>query len=373
MSTKDLKGVKFNNFLSKVLLSNNFKYQFTIPTEKSPRTMKFFDFIERNVMDLDLSSVEIDRPIFIVSLPRTGSTMLQNILCKHEKVGYFSQLMNSYYPSFAPMDKLQKMLDLNFTGERFIGDSVMVDVTGPSDPIHIWNSWIRKDPFVAQYKHYRKEDLSQEQIEEIYTSIKKALWCQGGGKNRFLIKSPGILAYLPLVNDLFPDAKYIHLVRDPRDCANSLIKLTRKSLAQIEMIAKDIKGYKHAGKTPVSYPHVPNLVSYIDEFGIDDIRTAAHVCNDAVAMVDDYKSNLKNYYEVRYEDILGDPKNKLREILDFCELAEPSESNTDYWNLVGKVGTVQHKNSYKDQDVVESICGDLMEKYGYAKTEGVSS
>ncbi|MDF1763890.1 MAG: sulfotransferase [Oleibacter sp.] len=369
MSTENMKGVKFNNILSKILLTDNFKYQFTIPTDKSPRAMKMFDFIERKVIKMDLDAVEIDRPIFIVSLPRTGSTMLQNVMCKQSNIGYFSQLMNNYYPYFAPMDKMQKKFDLNFHGERFIGDSVMVDVTGPSDPIHIWNSWIRKDPFVAQYKHYRKEDLSKDQIDEIHTSIKKALWCQGGEKNRFLIKSPGILAYLPLVNDLFPDAKFIHLIRDPRDCANSLIKLTKKSLAQIKLISENVKDYKHAGKTPVSYPHVPNLVKYIDEFGIDDIRTAAHVCKDSIEIVEAYKANLKSFYEVRYEDILADPENKMREILEFCELPEPPASNKEYWDLLGGVGTVSHKNNYTDQDVVEDICSDVMQRYGYSVTE----
>ena len=43
-----------------------------------------------------------------------------------------------------------------------------------------------------------------------------------------MIKSPGIIPYLPLVNELFPDAKFVHLVRDPRQCSNSMIKLTRK-------------------------------------------------------------------------------------------------------------------------------------------------
>lgn len=366
MTTKDLSNVEFNNFFSRVLLKDNYRYQFTIPTEKSPGLMKILGFCERNLMNIDLSNIEVDRPIFIISLPRTGSTMLQNVICKHEKVGFFSHTMNNYYPNFAPVDWLREKLNLNLRGERFIGDSIMVDTTSPSDPIHIWNSWIRKDPFVAKYVHYRMSDLDPAQIDEIYTSIKKALWCFKGRANRFLIKSPGMLAYLPLVNDLFPDAKYIHLVRDPRDCANSLIKLTRKSIAQIEMISRDVKGYKHAGKTPVSYPHVPKLPEYIREFGIDNIRTAANVCVDAMNMVDSYKANLKNFYEVRYEDILANPDGKMAEILNFCELPSPSLANTEYWETLKGVGTVFHKNQYADQALIEDICADVMQRYGYA-------
>ncbi len=367
MSTKNLDNVEFNNFFSRILLKNNYRYQFTIPIDKSPGLMNLLKFVENRVMNIDLSGIPVDRPIFIISLPRTGSTMLQNIICAHEQVGYFSHTMNNYYPYFAPVDWLREKLDLNLKGERFIGDSIMVDTTSASDPIHIWNSWIRKDPFVAKHVLYRKEDLSQEQIDEIYTSIKKALWCQKGGKNRFLIKSPGMLAYLPLVNDLFPDAKYIHLVRDPRHCANSLIKLTKKSIAQIELISKEIKNYKHAGKTPVSYPHVPKLPEYMEQFGVDNIKTAANVVEDSINMVNDYRDNLANFHEVRYEDILQNPSQKLEELLNFCDLELPDKSNQAFWDQMNNVGTVKHKNNYTDYEIVESICSGSMAKYGYEK------
>ena len=176
-----------------------------------------------------------------------------------------------------------------------------------------------------------------------------------------------MLAYLPLVNDLFPDAKYIHLVRDPRHCANSLIKLTKKSIAQIELISKEIKNYKHAGKTPVSYPHVPKLPEYMEKFGVDNIKTAANVVEDSINMVNDYRDNLANFHEVRYEDILQNPSQKLEELLNFCDLELPDKSNQAFWEQMNNVGTVKHKNNYTDYEIVESICSGSMAKYGYEK------
>lgn len=367
MTTKDVSKVEFNNFFSKLLLKSNYQYQFTIPTEKPPALMKLLGFCERHLMNIDLTDIKVDRPIFIISLPRTGSTMLQNIICHHENVGYFSHTMNNYYPHFCPVEWLREKLDLNLRGERFIGDSVMVETTSPSDPIHIWNSWIRKDPFVPKFIRYHLSDLSDEQIEEIYSSIKKALWCFKGQKNRFLIKSPGMLLYLPLVNELFPDAKYIHLVRDPRYCANSLVKLTKKSVAQIEMISKEVKNYQHANKTPVSYPHVPKLPEYLQQYGLEDIRTAANVCNDALNMVEECRQSLGSFYEVRYEDILSDPEGKLSEILSFCELPEPAVNNEQYWSTLAGVGKVQHKNNYADYEVITEICKENMQRHGYTQ------
>ena len=128
MSTKNLDNVEFNNFFSRILLKNNYRYQFTIPIDKSPGLMNLLKFVENRVMNIDLSGIPVDRPIFIISLPRTGSTMLQNIICAHEQVGYFSHTMNNYYPYFAPVDWLREKLDLNLKGERFIGDLSLIHI-----------------------------------------------------------------------------------------------------------------------------------------------------------------------------------------------------------------------------------------------------
>lgn len=368
MNTNKNENVEYANFFSKLLLSDSYKYQFTIPPTVPTRKARFLSYCERKFMNVDISSIEIDRPIFIVSLPRTGSSMLQNIISKQGKVGYFSHLMNVYYPNFVAMDRIREKLNLDLKGERFIGDSVMLDTTGPCDPIPIWNKWIKKDPFTPKFLDLKLADLSENQIDEIRSSIKKALWCSRGKNNRFMIKSPGIIPYLPLVAELFPDAKFVHLVRDPRQCANSLLKLTNKSINQINMIAEEKKGYEYSGKTPVSYPHLPRLAEYIEKFGVDDIRTAANVWRDGMNFVDNLKGDLGSFYEVRYEDILSNPKDELYKILDFCELDIPSLRNETFWKELSSVGTVFHKNAYSDFDVIEDICADTMQRYGYQKS-----
>ena len=150
MKTNVNTDVVYSNFISKVLLSDSYKYQFTIPPSVPKRKAKFLSFCERNFMNIDISDIKIEKPIFIVSLPRTGSSMLQNIMSKQGDVGYFSHLMNVYYPNFVAMDRIREKLNLDLKGERFIGDSVMLDTTGPCDPIPIWNKWIKKRPVYTE-------------------------------------------------------------------------------------------------------------------------------------------------------------------------------------------------------------------------------
>lgn len=365
--------VEYANFLSKVLLSENYKYQYTIPPSISPSRKRFLTFYEKHFLNVDVSGIKVEKPIFIVSLPRTGSTMLNTLMSQHRDVAYFSHLMNVYYPHFCAMDHIRGKLNLELNGERFIGDSIMLNTTGPSDPIPIFNKWIRKDPFIPQYWALTKESLSDEQIDEIFTSIKKAIWCNKEQASRFLMKSPGLIPYLPMVRGLFPDAKYVHLVRDPRPCANSMIKLTQKTIAQGKMIERAKKKFEYKGKTPVSYPHLPKTAEYIQEFGIDNIKTAANIWNDAMNFVEDQKDTLDNFYEIRFEDILQNPEKSIGDIFDFCELSMPDENNHEFWGKLKGVGTIHHKNKYADYELVEDICKGTMERYGYVPGKPVEA
>jgi hypothetical protein len=357
--------VEYANFLSKLFLSKDFKYQYTIPPSASSGRKRFLRFYENVFLNVDLTGIEIEKPIFIVSLPRTGSTMLNTLMSAHDDVAYFSHLMNVSYPHFCAMDHIRTKLKLELNGERFIGDSIMVNLTGPSDPIPIFNKWIRKDPFEPKYISLTRASLSDEQIDEIFTSIKKAIWCMKGKQSRFLMKSPGIIPYLPLVRELFPDAKFVHLVRDPRPCANSLIKLAKKTIAQGEMIMRAKKKFEYSGKTPVTYPHLPNLPKYLKKYGIANIRTAAKIWKDGMDFVENEKDRLNSFFEIRFEDILINPEKSIRDIFEFCELNMPDQNNQAFWKNLRGVGTIRHKNTYSQFELIEEICKGTMERYGY--------
>ncbi len=356
---------KYSNFLSWLTMRSHFNQQFVVPESLPKKDELFFKFYEKFRMKIDISDIKIEKPIFIISLPRTGSSMLQDLLSKHPDLSYITHLMHKYYPYFCAGDHFRKKFNLNVSGERYLKDSVMIDSTSPADPVGIWTKWVGTDPFSHEYKPLRKDQLSDSQIETIYTTIKKVMWCFNGNSSRFIMKMPGFIPYLPLLNDLFPDAKYIHLIRDPRQCANSLVKLSKLSSEQLIDLKKKKKNYEHADKTFIPYPHLPNLSKYIYEHGVGHIKTAANVWNDALQFIENFKLEAGNFYDVRFEDILSNPLKEVFNIYDFCELPEIKSDNTEFWNKMSNVGKTHHKNTYGDFDIIEDICKETMERYGY--------
>jgi hypothetical protein len=99
--------------------------------------------------------------------------------------------------------------------------------------------------------------------------------------SRFVEKTPGNSTRLPLLAAVYPDAWYVHIIRDGRDVTRSILKAP---WGQTE--ASDAAAYWAA------------LVRHVQE----------------------QSWRLPRFREVRYEDLLGDPAGQTAELLRWMEL-----------------------------------------------------
>lgn len=356
---------QYTSFLAKLLLQPLFRDQWVIP--HAPKYLeKFFAWYERNYMVVDTQRISIDRPIFFLSMPRCGSSMLQDILCAHPQAAYINNMMHQFRQCFCAAEYFRKRLALDVSGERFLNDSVRVSGGSPADPVGTWADWLTYDPFVLDYTEFRRWNVSSVAIANIQTDIRKVLWLFNRERSsRFICKTPGLLPHMRLLNDLFPDAKFIHLVRDARMSANSLVKLFRKTNEQLNAIRRRHKKFYADCGIFVPYPRLPKLKEYIEEFGPENIRTTASLWSDGVNYFRDRKEELSSYIEVRYEDILENPHKEIERLLDYCELPNLSGSIAPFREKIGQVGAIHHRNSYSNFEEVENICRAEMRRYGY--------
>jgi len=358
-------AVQYSNFLARVLLKGRFENQFVVP-EKPPKGLeRFLRWYEKTWMKVDVSAIDIDRPIFMVTLPRTGGSMLQNLLCTHPDIAYITNTMHGLRSCFCAADYMRKKLNLNATGERYLKDSVVVDADTPSDGVAFWGEWLEEDPFSLAYRPRGIDDFAPEQIERMRTDIKKMIWCFEGKGRRFFTKNPALLPHLPLLAQLFPDAKFVHVIRDPRKCANSLLKLHRLDNKQLRRIRANGGHGVYDEQDFIPYPRLPHLEEIVAEHGDEDIHTTAKLWNQAMSFVNAHKDALGSFTEMRHEDLVAHPRETVARIFDFCELEQPDPDNQAFDTRVKRVGKIDHVNHYGDFDVVESICGDWMRHYGY--------
>ena len=381
--------VEFPNWHSRLLLKGVFERQYNVPEDPPWLVEQFLTFYERHVMRIDLSGLAVDRPIFILGLPRSGTTMLQDLCCALPEIGHFTNAMHQFQRCFCAAETWRKRLRLDARGERYVGDSVVVSAGTPNEGLRFFGTWFGWDPHSLRYTPRAPDSFSDAEIEAIHQTIKKVLWCFGpkpgfsesrasardrearlsekpGFGLRFFNKNPGLIPDIAILNRIFPDGKFVHLVRDPRNCANSMLKLYWADRRQLEFIRSRRRHGVYDAQPFIPYPRVPHLQEFVDEFGEADVRTTAHIWRESVELIDTYKHNFRAYHQIRYEDLLNNPVGEMRRLLEFCELPAPQSDNTLYLERFRKIGVVQHQNRYADFDVIADICREPMRRLGYS-------
>lgn len=354
-------GVTFPNWQSRWLLGGMARSQPLRPVELPRLLERSLAWYERAILGVDISGITIDRPIFLLGTPRSGTTMLQDILCSHESVAYVNNTMHRFPTAFCTVDHFRRRLALDFETERYLNDSVRISPGSPSDAVGFWADWFGVDPFSLEYRDLQLDDLPASRVERMRETIRKVIWCHGKPYRRFFSKLLAVVQYTHIVRDLFPDAKFIHILRDARLTANSMVKHCHLEIEH----QKSYGWAKDATDVFIPYQRFPRLTTYIEQFGLEDFRTTAHLWNDIVAYLDGIKASIPSYHEVRFEDIVAAPRERIAAILEFCELSPARQDNATFWDKVRDVGNVTHTNRYGNFEQIEEICRENMQKHGY--------
>ena len=256
-------------------------------------------------------------PVFIVGVPRSGTTMLYNILVRH--------------PSF----------------------------TGKTEPIwntetSIFKKYLRhtngffeegKWPFWYEYFNGNEHYFSEFQKESIRSFLVNAALARGS--NRILEKTPNHVEHLDFIFETFPQALAVHIIRHPVDVFASMRKR-----AQITPLDKD-----------------PWLRVSRDEFAQDYVRK--------VDGTEDYRSD-DRLLAIRYEDLTLSPTDEVEKVLKFIgenfndsvltgdtpfmiEGKFPYQSNVPVPNSNNWGGLVIPN----EVEEIQRICFPVMQKYQY--------
>jgi hypothetical protein len=360
-------AIQYRNLQSRLLLRKPMELQFPIPLDSAapPLVEGVMRWYERALLRVDTRDIQVDRPIFLVGIPRSGTTMLQDIFCAHPQIAYMTHTMHRYRRVFCAAEDLRKRFRLDARGERYLADGVEVGPGTACEGFLFLMEWLGMDPYSLEWVPFRPEETPPERLEFLREGVRRMLWCFGGGSRRFFMKNPGFVSYMPAISAAFPDAKFIHIVRDPRNCANSMLKLYRRTRDQ----EVKVRARLGLGDPPelrfVPYPRLPQLAEYVATYGADDLRTTAHVWDSSISIVEADKEHVDNFYEVRYEDIVARPKVEIGKLLEFCELPPVTDPDSPFCELVGQIRDMAGANQYANFDVVEDICQTKMQRYGY--------
>jgi len=153
-------------------------------------------------------------PIFIVGTGRCGSTIFFKLICHHPDLCWHSTLENKY-----PNSSIVRSLSKHFNRDPYY--SILSKLYGGFKPGEVWNVWEKADPdFVEPPRPIQDEDVTEEKKRKFREIVETKIRKSKG--DRFIAKLTG-WSRIPYLKEIFPDAKFIHVLRDGRAVANSLI------------------------------------------------------------------------------------------------------------------------------------------------------
>ena len=284
------------------------------------------------------------RPVFIGGFGRSGTTMLADAL------GFHPRISPIYETDFVLI-----VLQLVFNRHRY--ENVHERIR---DLMVRWTAKLPMRPnnkrayeryahgphhilFGRDYARARTEIFLEEldaRPAEAFRSFILDLFqehCLVADKARWVNKTPSNLQFASGLRVLFPDMLLVHIVRDGRDVACSVV--TR-------------------------------------DWGPKTYAKTAHWWSDAVVAGTEFgQQHPRQYVCIRYEDLVREPESALRPVVEAMGEEVPSDMVRRWLEQVGgtdasRIGDYQQAFSEEDHETFERVAGAALATHGYSLQRG---
>ena len=231
----------------------------------------------------------VHKPVFILGTGRSGTTILGIVLSMHKDVGYLNEPKAIWH--------------LIHPNEDIIGN------------------------YSREHAKYRlnAEDMTDEMRQQAINMF--GAYLSVTGAKRIVDKYPELIFRVDFVRALFPDARFIFLVRNGWDTCHSIANWSKRLGVQVNGERHDWWGVNDRKWHLL----VDQLVSTADDLKdvVEDIKQCdRHLDRAAIEWVLTMHEGLnliQNYpdciYTVRFEELTTAPEETLLSLCEFCELS----------------------------------------------------
>jgi hypothetical protein len=275
-----------------------------------------------------------NRPVFVIGCPRSGTTLLTLMLSSHSRI--------------AVPPETRFLLEVFRRREEF------GDLTVRRNRRRLGRALTRGKG--SKFRHLGLDrKLVRKAVVKSPPTIGSAIgavyrtYAAGQGKVRWGDKRPTYFRNVDVLRELWPDAQFVHLVRDGRDCVASL---------------KRMRWWRHGVHSAVAtWVH-----------SVDIARRAQR------------RLPPEAFLQIRYEDLVADPRAQLERLCAFLgeefeeAMLEPHliaetlpRRQRDNWHRntrervgTGRVGTHQEVLSPAERALVAQVAGSRLRRLGYS-------
>jgi hypothetical protein len=288
--------------------------------------------------------IQITKPIFIVGTGRCGSTLFHRLLANHPQLMWLSGFAHLFpgKPS------------LNRWGVRAMGNPLLKGVFGgkirPGEAYGFWDAYAYG--FSEPCRDLVRSDVSAKVKKQLRAALQAMLTAE---RNRMLVKITG-WPRIGFLNEIFDDAKFIHIKRDGRAVASSLLH------GHFWRGWYGPQGWRAGLLSPEDQAIWESYDRSFTALAGIEWRIQMRAMEAARRALDP-----KLFFEVKYEAFCEQPLETYRQVLEFAELPRSAELE----RAVKEASIRSTSNRWRDdltlaqQGILEDLLHEDLQRYGY--------
>jgi hypothetical protein len=224
-------------------------------------------------------------PVFVLGVQHSGTTILNKMLAMHPDLVWFSQFSQRdgtipgrlRIPFHSHVNRFLRSCFVHDwqkrSGDTKEGRWKEYFVPAPRERSQIWDHILPSEDMVH----------SSEFVQRMYRLFEKE--CRDWGKRFLIVKFVALTPHIGILQDAYPNARFIHIVRDGRAVAMSI-------------------------RTKIGTNDDPERIA---------LEKAAEHWMEVLGIIQKQRENLR-LFELRYEDFCRSPRRHISQVLDFIGL-----------------------------------------------------
>ena len=267
---------------------------------------------------------QIDRPIFVIGAPRSGTNIFYRTFARHPDLAWVSNITKKM-PSSLWLTRILMM---------FRNDH------RPTEANNVWQKFARNDD-----ESLGRDDVTAASRKYLHKVLQNNL--RIFNKPRFVNKCPGNSVRIEFLKEIFPDAIFLHIIRDGRAAAYSIMR-SRLGHDGTYWSVKPA-GWQALLKLPL-----------IDACALQWKMTVEATLQSA--------KNLppEQYMEVRYEELVARPADIFEQVGKKCDLVWQKDFlKTITAGMDNRNFKWQTELPEADKNTLNGLLGEFMRKLGY--------
>lgn len=300
-------------------------------------------------------------PIFIVGHWRSGTTFLTNIMAADHSKGYFTADKSYTHAVFITLGTFLKKLYPHILPNKRPMDNLKMGVDEPAEEvfalanftkysiIHMM-SFPKNARFYAQCAFYDElNDRKKRRIRNSYEKVVKKLTYYTKGK-QLILKSPDNTCRINMLLEMYPDAKFIHIYRNPYKVFPSTVGMFKTLFPIFSFEELDESTDRQAEDV---------ILEIYEKLYEEYIEAKEHIPPE-------------NLIEIRYEDFVQQPKMYVQQIYSQLNIEGFEENKAAMFDYIDSQKTYKTNKHRLDQRNIRRINRRMkffFKQYGYSMEE----